>query len=284
MTNTATHVEPSVTNKALTTATEAARWIRSTAQRTEHGLVWLPDPDQPQRTATLSAPATIYSGNAGIILFFLELARATEDVSYLDDAKLGADQLVATWRDVITFPAFLKIENLHLTFNTGLAGTAFVLAQVWQATDAAIYRETAWSITQHIVAAARPVGDAIEWIGATSAGLGDGAIILYLLWAARFFQDASLLTVASRAGRRIVEMAEPDARGGVKWIGFPVEQLGLPPNTYFPNFEFGTAGVAFVLAGYEETQDAAFLKQRPGASHVQAIATQTDDAARYILS
>lgn len=266
---------------ALTAATEAARWIRSTAQQTAHGLIWLPDPAQPERTATLSAPATIYSGNAGIILFFLELAHATGDTTYLEDAKRGADQLVATWREVLTFKSFLDLANFNLTFNTGLAGTAFVLAHVWQATGELVYREAALAITQHIVDAARPVGEHLEWIGAASAGLGDGAIILYLLWAARFFQDETFVAVATRAGRRILEVAEPDPRGGLKWVGFPVEQLGLPANTYFPNFEFGTAGVAFVLTRlYEETGEPHFLDAaRQGASHVQALATQTGDAA-----
>ncbi len=279
MTN--TPATPSQSTVALAAAIEAARWIRSTAQRTEHGLIWLPDPDQPERTATLSAPATIYSGNAGIVLFFLELARATGDVTYLADAKLGADQLAATWREVLTFPAFFNIENLSLTFNTGLSGTAFVLAHVWQATQDAKYRDAAWAITQYIVEAARPIGEAVEWIGGASAGLGDGAIILYLLWAARFFQDESLLALATSAGQRILEVAEADPHGGLKWVGFPVEQLGLPPETYFPNFEFGTAGVVFVLTRlYEETKDARFLEAaRQGAAHVQALATQKDDAA-----
>jgi len=274
----ASSIDPST---ALTAAQEAARWIRSAAQQTAHGLIWLPDPDQPEQTATLSAPATIYSGNAGIVLFFLELARATGDGAYLEDAKRGADQIVATWRDVLTFDSFLAVDNLNLTFNTGLSGTAFVLANVWEATQNPIYRAAAWEITQYIVDAAHPVGEHIEWIGAASAGLGDGAIILYLLWAARFFQDAVLFALAERAGERILEVAEPDPRGGLKWVGFPVDRLGLPADTYFPNFEFGTAGVVFVLTRlYEETKEMRFLAAaREGAAHLQAIATQNGDAA-----
>ena len=64
-------------NSFLEAAQAAASWIRSTAHETQHGLIWLPDPDQPERTAT----ATIYSGNAGVILFFLELAQVTGDAS-----------------------------------------------------------------------------------------------------------------------------------------------------------------------------------------------------------
>jgi len=52
-------------------------------------------------------------------------------------------------------------------------------------------------------------------------------------------------------------------------------------DTYLPNFEFGTAGVAYVLSRLaEETGDERFLRAaKEGAHHVQAIATVRGDAA-----
>src|SRR6185503_6249680 len=96
----------------LEAAQAAARWIRSTARPAEHGLIWLPDPDQPERLTTITAPGTIYSGNGGIVLFFLEMARATGDDSYLDDARHGADQIVATWQADLDFPAMIALDNV----------------------------------------------------------------------------------------------------------------------------------------------------------------------------
>jgi len=57
--------------------------------------------------------------------------------------------------------------------------------------------------------------------------------------------------------------------------------LGMKPEAYMPNFEFGTAGVAYVLARlFDETGDARFLDAaKEGARHVQAIATVRNDAA-----
>ncbi len=56
---------------------------------------------------------------------------------------------------------------------------------------------------------------------------------------------------------------------------------GIPLNSYFPNFELGTAGVAFVLAGlYEDTRQQAFSTRRAaGARHIQSIATVDGDSA-----
>jgi lantibiotic modifying enzyme len=265
----------------LAAAESAARWIRATARPAAHGLIWLPDPDRPERPATITAPATIYSGNAGIVLFFLELAAATGDASYLVEARRGADQIAATWRETMEHPALINIENAELAFNMGLSGTAFVLGNVWHATQEARYRDAALEITRHIVQAARPVEGGVEWIGAASAGLGDGAIVLYLLWAAEAFDDPGLRELAARAGERIVEVGEPQPDGGLKWVGIPMERLGLPPETYMPNFEFGTAGVAYVLARlHQATGEERFLAAaRAGAAHVRAIATVRDDAA-----
>jgi lantibiotic modifying enzyme len=265
----------------LGAAIDAARWIRSTAGATEHGLIWQPDPDQPRKKATISPSQTIYSGNAGVVLFFLELARSTGDDSYLDDARKGADEIAATWPEVLTSRPMIQMENAHLGFNSGLSGTAFVLEQVHQATGDPRYHQVAREITLLIVDAARPSGSGVEWVGAASAGLGDGAIVLYLLWASEAFEDQSLWDLAVQARERILEVAQPDPRGGLKWTGFPMEAVNAPAGSYSPNFEFGTAGVAYVLARlYEETGDARFLDAaREGETQIEAIATVRNDAA-----
>src|SRR5579883_3281529 len=88
----------------LHAASEAARWIRSAARPQPDGLTWLPEPDHPEKTATVSAPPTIYSGNAGIVIFLLELAMATGDASYLDEARRGARWIAAHWRETLDHP------------------------------------------------------------------------------------------------------------------------------------------------------------------------------------
>jgi hypothetical protein len=265
----------------LTAAKDAARWIRSSSRTVEHGVTWLPEPDRPELTATVSAPQTIYSGNAGIVLFLLELAAVTGDDSCLEDAQRGADRIAATWREVLDFPFLIKLDHVNLDFNHGLSGTAFTLAKVWQRTGNTAYRDAALEIVRHIADAARPAGSGVEWTGAASAALGDGAIALFLLWAARTFDDPSLRDLAARAGNRILETAKPEPHGGLKWNGFPLATLGMPVDAYMPNFEFGTAGVAFVLARLAaETGDTRFLDAaKSGARHIATIATVRGDAA-----
>jgi hypothetical protein len=52
---------------------ETARWIRTAEKKTDHGSYWLPEPDHPEKLTTVSPINGIYSGSAGIILFFLQL-------------------------------------------------------------------------------------------------------------------------------------------------------------------------------------------------------------------
>lgn len=270
-----------VQTRFLDAALDAARWIRSTASETPRGLVWKPDPDQPGKETTVSAAQTIYSGNAGIVLYLLELARATGDQSYLDDARRGADEIAATWRDVLSHDFFVPIPNIQFDFNHGIAGTAFVLEQVFQATGEPRYRDAALEIIHHIADASRPAGAGVEWIGFSSGAMGDGSVVLSMLWAADAFGDPSLRDLAVQAGDRILEKGAPDPRGGLIWNDFPLQMFGAPDGAYMPNFEFGTAGVAFVLARLAEvTGEARFLAAaREGEAHLESIATVDGDSA-----
>jgi uncharacterized protein YyaL (SSP411 family) len=268
----------------LQAAERSARWIRSAQISKQTGIGWLPEPDHPEKTVTVSPDNAIYSGSAGTVLFFLELAAATGNPSYLEDAKRGADYLAASWHRLPGSSWESLLRDRGLSFDQGLAGTAFSLAESWKATRIPAYRQAALEATQALAAAASPAGAGIEWLPSPAVGLG-GGIVLYLLYAARTFDESKWLELASRGGDRIVQLAEPDPRGGLRWQGLPqgpgTLAASLPPHAYFPNFELGTAGVAFVLARlYEETRQRKYLEAaRGGAKHIQSIATVHGDSA-----
>jgi lantibiotic modifying enzyme len=94
-------------------------------------------------------------------------------------------------------------------------------------------------------------------------------------------ENPSYAKIAAQAGTRFLEVAEQQPDGGLRWVGFPFEKLGLKPGTYMPSFESGTAGVAFVLARlYQETKDPRFLDAaQRGAQHIQRISTIKGDSA-----
>jgi hypothetical protein len=265
----------------LRSALGTARWIQSAERQDEHGAYWLPDPDHPEKLSTVSAPSTIYSGGAGVGLFFIQLARATGEAGYLDAAGRGADRLAATWQDLLDKPGDgpLSAPGLNLSLYGGLAGTAFVLNETGKATGKEKYREAARAATDRIAQGAKAAGTGVGWSGAPGIA-ADGSIVLYLLYAAQEFHDDAYRVTAVRAGDHILEAAIREPRGGLSWRGFPAFP-GLPKDAYFPNFEGGTAGVPYVLARlHRATGDRRYLDAaEQGAAHLQDIATVHGNAA-----
>jgi lantibiotic modifying enzyme len=265
----------------LQSAKGAAQWIEGAQRKSGEGVYWLPEPDHPEKEITVSAANTIYSGSGGTVLFFLQLASATGDPAYLQQASQGADFLVETWRDLADKPApgLLSAPGLNLSLYGGLAGVAFVLNETAKATKNTKYLDAARAATDAIVQAAKPAGAGVAWSGAAGIA-GDGGIVLYLLYAAREFKQSSYLAVAEQAGDRILELAVNEPRGGFSWRGFP-QFPGLHKDAYFPNFEGGTAGVAYLFARlYGETGKAKHLfAAKQGALHLQSIATLHGNAA-----
>ncbi|MEU0518127.1 lanthionine synthetase LanC family protein [Streptosporangium sp. NPDC006007] len=241
----------------------AARWIRSAAVDDERGRHWNANPDPRGGAALPGRPFSLYSGAAGVVLFFLELAVATGDDDYLGDAHAGARYLAATWRD-----------QADLSLHHGLSGAMFALAETGWATGDDSFEVEAAAIADHLVRGTRPIDGGLGWTG-DPAQRGDGGIILALLHAAGILGVPAYQEVAVEAGSRVAALAVPGHRfgGGAR--------ADLPPDAVTPGFLSGTAGTAFLLARlYGVTGQVRFLSAaRRGADFVRAVSTVTDRCA-----
>ncbi|AWS42917.1 lanthionine synthetase LanC family protein [Streptosporangium sp. 'caverna'] len=254
--------EPGAENP-LATAVRAARWIRSAAVDDERGRHWRANPDPRGRAAMPDHPLSLYSGAAGIVLFFLELAAATGDESYLVDARAGARYLAATWR-----------EQADLSLHHGLAGVMFVLAEAGWATGDDSFEIEAGAVADQIVRSARPIDGGLGWTG-DPAQRGDGGIILGLLHAGGILGVPAYQEIAVEAGARIATLVVPGHRFGEGACA------DLPLDAVTPGFLSGTAGTAFLLARlYGVTGESHFLSAaRRGADFVRAVSTVTERCA-----
>jgi lantibiotic modifying enzyme len=230
---------------------KAGEWLKAVAVRTGDGLVWPVDPANP---ATVDE--SLYSGNPGVVLYFLEARSVTGEEEYLEYARGGANHLLAEIEG---------IENNGL--YTGLAGIGYVLAEVHKATGEEKYREGALRCAELIRSHAVAAGGGVEWDGTTDIISGAAGTGLFLLWAAKELGDEAALETATAAGRRLMEVGIP-AGGGTKWA----MRADFP--RLMPNFSHGTAGVAYFLARlYEETGDRTFLEAAlSGAEYLKSIA------------
>ncbi len=246
-------------------ARRAAAWIRSVAVTTPNGRDWPPDPLKP---ATLNP--SLYAGTPGVVLFFLELARATGDRSYLDDAARGALTLMALATSAAPYMTTAPARGAGLW--EGLAGSAFVLLETGRATGDRRFTDAAMRLTDTIVRQAKTAGAGVEWSDTTDVISGSAGTGLYLLYAAREFNQPALTHLAGRAGLRLIELARKEG-SGLKWAmdsKFP---------RLMPNFSHGTAGIAYFLSAlYGETRDRRFLDAAvAGARYLQSVAKTEGD-------
>jgi lantibiotic modifying enzyme len=123
-----------------------------------------------------------------------------------------------------------------------------------------------------IVQGAKPAGAGVEWGDTTDIISGSAGTGLFLLYAAREFQQPALMQLAARAGTRLIELARKEG-AGLKWAMDPK----FP--RLMPNFSHGTAGIAYFLTAlYGETRDRRFLDAAvAGARYLQSVAKTEGD-------
>lgn len=232
-------------------ALKTAEWIRSRGKRSPNGIVWPADPDDPE-----TVDPTLYTGMPGIVLFFLQVYKTTGDKSYLADAKLGADHLIATLESE-------KRSGLYL----GIGGIGFVLQEVFKATKDPKYREGAVKCVSLLAERAQATGSGVQWNGVSDIISGISGTGLFLLYAARQLGDRKALDLAVKAGHRIIELGRPE-NGGLKWA------MSATTKNLMPNFSHGTAGNAYFLASlYLQTKEKRFLDAAlKGAAYLRSIA------------
>lgn len=154
----------------LDVALRPARWIQSAERATEAGKTWPPDPEKPEVIDT-----SLYSGSAGVVLFFLEAYASTGAEQFLMDARAGADDLLNRIPE--------KLGNEDAGLYTGIAGIGFALLETYKATGNEAYRRGVRRCVDLLQTHARKVGNGIEWDGVAdiiSGGAGTGLFLLYV--------------------------------------------------------------------------------------------------------
>jgi lantibiotic modifying enzyme len=244
-------------NTYLEKALQAAAWIDSSAVQVPGGSkVWPADP-----RALHTVDNTLYTGNPGVILFFLEAYYSTGKIQYLNNACEGANYLLAA-----------AAQEKEMGLYTGISGIGFVLWEVFKATKKEKYRDGVYQCLQLIRNQAKRVGEGIQWNSSTDIISGTAGIGLFLVTMAKELKDPTLYDLAAEAGKRLLELGIP-VKKGLKWRMDPEFQRLMP------NFSHGTAGVAYFLATlYKDTKKKEFLDGAlAGASYLLSVAKKDGD-------
>ena len=252
------------TRPYLAEAQGAARWLQSVAQPFTTGRAWAATPGENAPIVT-----NLYSGSAGVVLFFLELHHTTGLAPDLEMAHQGARYLAVRVTNDHLLPASERNAGLY----TGLAGIGFTLTEAWKVTKDPLLREAAISVLDRVTAMAKNVGDGVEWSPVSDIISGTAGTGLYLLYAARELNRPDAKALAEAAGRRLIAQ-QMDAEGGAKWAMTPDK-----PTRLYPNFSHGTAGIAYFLATLgQETNNREYTAAAvAGAAYLLKVAKTDGD-------
>ncbi len=240
-----------VSGPYLDAGLKAAAWIASAGIRSPEGLAW---PAVPPDAKTVGLD--LYSGVPGVVLFEIQAFYTTGTQAYLDQARGGADFLLAKAPTVGSVGLY-----------EGLSGTGFTLEEAFKATNEAKYRRGVLELLGRIASSAKPAGGGVEWSPTTDVISGAAGTGLFLIYAFHETGDRAWLDLAAKAGSRLIELGRPE-NGGLKWAMDP----SFP--RLMPNFSHGTAGIAYFLAAlYQETGRREFLDAAlAGAKYLLSIA------------
>jgi lantibiotic modifying enzyme len=267
-------------------AVSAERWIHKGEYKHGNGIAWRVFPENQQKSEALGSPNGFYNGAAGIILFYLTLHEATGDARYLEIARKAGDGIISTGDEAAVREGRVigwfrdKLNGTEWNVYSGAPSEGCPLIYLSEATGDPKYRDYALKIGDDVIAAAHTTANGIAWTNETCL-LFDGGIVLYLAYLYNATHIEKYREAAARAARQIAETGTSDSRGGWHWQGMTPSLRGKSADTYWPNFECGTAGIGFLLATvYEATGDKYFLdKALLAAEHIRAIATQDGDSA-----
>lgn len=262
-------------------ARKAAVYINTKKIRTPNGLVWSLD-DAKTYLTDYYDEICMYAGSTGIAHFYVQLYQATQEESYLDDAKEAARYIIWRWdnqRDLA------KCFNKY-AFTTGYGGVAILLDELYSLTGNDEYRRVICEIAESAIKDAIPSdnGEGYHW--STYPGIvGDASVILLLLKLGKDYNHPEWSEFAIRAGRSYLDKGHPYAQGGRYYLGVDPKYFGAGDDYIDPNFPMGTCGIGFLLLRlYEESDDKAFLDAVDGIhDFVKAVALENDSKTAALL-
>lgn len=263
----------------LAAAEGAAAWIATLAEEA--------DPDVPglgtqwQTANDLATPVSmnsLYGGGAGIVLFHINLYKATGKENYKSVALSGAQGLLAraTVRTGAHGRGFTWLEQevaadgKQYTFSKpslygGGAGIGWLFLQAHREFKLAEYLVAAKTAANGVMdAAVVKDGKASFEGGWTDILSGNAGILLFFLDLHEAGGDAAHLEFAKQCAAWLQSVRRGDATSGYFWRTIEGDEAEQKVS---PNFSNGVAGVGYaMLRMFEATGDEAYLASARGAA------------------
>jgi hypothetical protein len=200
-------------------------WLLVEAENDENGMHWKTMTMDLNHNISFIKSESIYSGVSGIVLFFLELFKQTQDKRYMDAAVEGMKWVIKYCK---------KNPSNYYAFFTGRIGVSYTLLQMHKFTREKDYLENA-------IAMVRPCKDALEGSpGVDDLINGNSGTLLGLLHLHAATGEKWILEAIDCFIRSLVDRSN-HGPAGLYWDRSPQQINGLC------GFSHGAAGIGFVF-------------------------------------
>ena len=193
--------KPVRTGEYLQAAIRVADFIRKNEVITPEGKYWKlgategKEPDKAE--VSFIHNRSLYAGAPGIAFFLLQLYDVTGDESYLKDAVLAGDYLVASYKE-----EYSKNPGVH----SGAAGEGLFLKTLYDKTKDERYKNHAIKIAEDIYASGTNDENGIHWEGFYDF-MGDAGAVIYWLKIADITGDNKFIGYAKEVLDSILKLS-----------------------------------------------------------------------------
>jgi lantibiotic modifying enzyme len=235
-------------------------WLSKHKLETTEGTAWVVAPAD---TGMARSSLDLYSGSPGVVLFYLEAHHALGKAEYLEEAKAGANYLLAKMPTQL----FDLDRSGAAGLYSGLSGIAFTLREAYKATKDERYNQAFERALKLLINNAETRGEITHWGMVTDIISGNAGIGLFLLYAYRETKNFTWLELAANVGNWLSLQSVRVTAEQWKWRMWPGFERTMP------NFSHGTAGVAFFQAElFKILEEGRYLRPAlNGARYLQAI-------------
>jgi|GEM_PF-402490 len=260
-------------------AEAAGKWLLRIAEEKDGGLSWT------EYEGTKARPTSLYEGQAGILLYFLNLHAATHDARWLDAARKAGKALAARatrgedgvcWGDESEPQDEVIADEPSSGYFVGTAGIGSAFLANHEVTKDKEALDVAKGAAEWVLTKADRDDKLVHWGEDTDIISGAAGTGLFLLEMHRTTGDAKCLDAARGAADWLLSVAVKDG-DGMKWKS--TAQL----ERFYTGYSHGTAGIAdFLLKVYEATEDEKYLKgAEAGARWLRSVAREDKGGLKW---
>ena len=238
-------------NEYLNISLGVEKYLKKYELSTSDGICWKKKGATWNEVSEDEIDLSFYSGNTGILYFYLKLYEVTQDQQYKDTILQASSYIASNWRNYFNQTPIFGSDFMSNGLYMGVGGIGLILLETYKLIGSEAAKQGALEIYEYYKEISQKSDNGIYWSNSPAVAM-DGGIILFFLEIHKIFGFDEAKDFIIAAGNHYIT-SKTEHEDSYEYRGWP------GPGTR-PNYEFGTAGAGYILTLlYEFTGEDKFL-------------------------